>query len=213
MTIAASALDFANPHEAKRAEPRTNLFLMATIVVAGAVRPVRIRNLSAHGALIETANLPATGTRLSLRRGNLSVDAQLMWADERRGGISFTAPIALAGWLPFGPGVSRGQARVDRIIAQTREDLAARQRAAAESAGDPLHRHVAAELATLARQLGELGAELGRDPAQATRAEEIAAAVQMLGHFGRLLDRDCGQQDAGVIAELQSALERRHQAG
>ncbi|HEX9947586.1 MAG TPA: hypothetical protein VGA98_08605, partial [Allosphingosinicella sp.] len=52
-----------------RVAPRTNLLLAATAEVGGRSLPVRIRNLSETGALIEGAGLPDAGMSLVLARG------------------------------------------------------------------------------------------------------------------------------------------------
>jgi len=203
--------------EAKRSAPRTNLFLMATIVTSGTIRPVRIRNLSARGALIESRNLPGTGAALTLRRGNVTVEGRLMWADEHRGGMSFDAPTDVSDWLPFGPGLSRGQARVDRIIAKTRDDLVARTDTCAADPIDEsrLRQHVREELEAIARNLDAVGMDLAPMTGLAPQAVEIQVAVQTVGHLCRLLglDSEIGVQQAIDTEKLRRRLDQRARRG
>lgn len=196
--------------ETERASPRTNLFLMATIVIGEKVRPVRIRNLSPHGALVETIGLPAPGTAVTLRRGSLMVEATLMWADEQRGGICFDAAITLDDWLPFGPGLTRGQAHVDRILARTRDQLAARDTA---PSADRLHnqdlpRRVE-EIGEVARRLDDLGRALG--PERGAHLQEIETLFEAIRRLEQKLSRDQGQDIQSMrMIDLQRQIERRN---
>ena len=51
-----------------RREPRTNMFVMATIYADTGSAPVKVRNLSSTGALIEGEVLPPLGATVRLRR-------------------------------------------------------------------------------------------------------------------------------------------------
>lgn len=204
---------FATPFAAERASPRTNFFLMATIVIGVIIRPVRIRNLSLNGALIEMGGLPAAGTALTLRRGSLAVDAVLMWADEHRGGISFAAPIALDDWLPSGIRASRGQARVDRIVAKTRDSLAAQEIKSAECVGEwELRDHASKSLGEAAIVLEQLVTRLGDSSSEADRPV-LDAATRTVRRIERLLRTESREEALQAIRleDLQHRLERRRQ--
>jgi len=56
-----------------RVESRSNIFVMATIYAPGGSTPVRVRNMSRTGALVEAPVLPAAGSRVRLSRGSLTV--------------------------------------------------------------------------------------------------------------------------------------------
>ena len=65
------------PDEIPR-EPRKNLMLAATIEADGVSAPVRIRNVSAGGVMVDGPALPEPGSRLIVRRLELSMPATLI---------------------------------------------------------------------------------------------------------------------------------------
>jgi hypothetical protein len=68
---------------------RANVLLAATIEVAGTSTPVRMRNLSSEGALIEADQLPIEGTNVLFRKKELAVPGHVAWVKGRRAGIAF----------------------------------------------------------------------------------------------------------------------------
>lgn len=102
--------------------PRTNLLLSATIESADISGPVRIRNLSETGALLEGAVVPAVGVHLILRRLNLEIGGRIIWVDHPRCGMAFDGTISVAGWRSgtWVTPAQSAQARVDEIQAAVR---------------------------------------------------------------------------------------------
>ncbi len=138
-----------------RASARTNLFLAATLGSAGADHPVKIRDLSAAGARIETAVVLNVGAAVSLVRGRLSVHARVGWRDERFCGLSFAAPVSIEDWManPVNPQLQPGPAPVlarGAFVAPVH-----REAEIAES--------IAEELARISRWLEEFGQVLAND--------------------------------------------------
>lgn len=110
-TKAAPALDH-------RSEGRSNVFLTATLQAGGRSSPVRIRNISARGALVDGPALPPVGTAVRLVRGSLSAVGQLAWTGAGQGGLTFDATIDVADWVRrIG---HSGQQRVDSVVAALR---------------------------------------------------------------------------------------------
>lgn len=104
-----------------RAEVRSNVFLAAALVVGGASLAVRVRNLSAQGALIDGGSLPPAGVRVRLLRGELSADGLIAWMAEGHAGIRFAGEIDVAAWVKrLG---DPGQRRVDDAIAALRDHV------------------------------------------------------------------------------------------
>src|SRR5690606_24840920 len=90
--------------------------------------PVRIRNLSEGGAMIEGAALPEIGSTIVLRRLELSIMATVVWRLDHRCGVRLHGRVAVDEWIsgvkaPDMRG-SLGQLRVDRIQAAVREGAA-----------------------------------------------------------------------------------------
>src|SRR5262245_55763577 len=81
-----------------RTDPRANVFLTA-ILYAGAPYPVRIRNLSVHGALLEADSLPPEGATVRLQRGSLGALGEVAWQIGKHCGIRFNGRITLDEWV------------------------------------------------------------------------------------------------------------------
>jgi hypothetical protein len=97
-----------------RADERSNVFLSATLCADTRSFPVRIRNLSSGGALLDGANLPGEGSAISLRRAHLSADGKIVWQANELRGVHFEAEIAVQEWVK-----SRGHAgqqQVDQAV-------------------------------------------------------------------------------------------------
>jgi hypothetical protein len=103
-----------------RLDSRNNIFVMAALYASGrSVTPVRVRNISRMGALIEAAALPPAGAAVRLSRASLSAPGTIVWIDECKAGVQFAEPIAVANWLPQGRrGI--GQQFVDELFHQKR---------------------------------------------------------------------------------------------
>lgn len=93
-----------------RSEPRTSLFVMASMTARSVSGPVKVRNLSTFGGLIEGPQLPELGEALQLRRGGLSASGRVVWRSGTKAGLQLDDPIGVTDWLPSG---RSGQAIVD----------------------------------------------------------------------------------------------------
>jgi hypothetical protein len=105
-----------------RLEVRSNVFLSASLDSGTTSVPVRIRNISEHGALLEGSGMPPVGTVVRLTRGALSEEGRLAWQCGGHVGVSFEGDIDVARWVKrVGHG---GQERVDGILAALRSSEA-----------------------------------------------------------------------------------------
>lgn len=103
-----------------RIEPRSNIFVMAALYAQGRpVTPVRLRNISRTGALIEAAALPPPGSVVRLSRAALGVCGTLLWVRGSKGGIQFESPVDVGEWLPQGRR-GFGQQFIDELFHQKR---------------------------------------------------------------------------------------------
>lgn len=73
---------------------RSPVLLSAKIERDGAATPVRLRNLSEEGALIEGEGLPAEGSQVIFVRNELRAQAKIMWAEGSFAGVKFDYPLA-----------------------------------------------------------------------------------------------------------------------
>jgi len=109
---------------ARARAPRKNLLLTATIRSGGVSAPVRIRNLSEKGAMVDGQALPEPGASLILQRLEVEMRGVVAWRAEGRCGIHFEGAASVDEWVAgrrapaaiFG----QGQSRVDQIQAAIR---------------------------------------------------------------------------------------------
>jgi hypothetical protein len=210
-----------------RAAPRTNLLLAATAEVEGRSLPVRIRNLSETGAMVEGAGLPEAGMPLVLLRGDLQVAATVAWAVGGRRGVRFVGPTPVNEWTGGKPRTLdctglRDQRRVDAIQAEARADTAAGRAlrlsdtpSATPPISPDLDRRLADELGYVQRLLEDLGDELIADLLLVQRhgkaLQSLDLVGQILGHVSTILRSD---DKAAVVEQigmedLRSRLKRK----
>ena len=68
---------------------RSNVLMSASLELSGTSLSVKLRNLSAQGALVEADKLPVEGASVLFRKGDLSVAGTVAWANGRQAGIAF----------------------------------------------------------------------------------------------------------------------------
>ncbi len=73
----------------KRGRERMRVLLAARLVTTFNDRPVKIRDLSGEGAMIEGDAMPSEGTDVILQRGPIEVFASVVWSDGRQCGLEF----------------------------------------------------------------------------------------------------------------------------
>ena len=204
-----SAPDSERPRMTKPRAPRKNLLLSATIEAGSLKAPVRIRNLSESGAMIEGAALPDLGSTLILRRSEVEIGARVVWLTGGRCGIQFDGTASIEEWVggvlqARRPGAG-GQARIDAIQAAIRSGvpLPAEAAPAQHMPVGPvrLNTRIAEELAYVKRLLDGVGDQLTEDPIMLQRhsqaLQNFDVACQILGHLSVVL----GAEDAAVAAE------------
>jgi len=110
------------PAAESRGGHRSNVFLTATLVMAGGSLAVRVRNISARGALLDGPKLPPVGAAVDLRRGSLVARGTIAWQTGDHCGVEFDADIDVDSWTRR-VGHS-GQDRVDDMVAQVQRPAA-----------------------------------------------------------------------------------------
>lgn len=210
-----------------RASPRTNLLLAANAEVGGRTLPVRIRNLSETGAMVEGAGLPDAGMKLVLARGDLHVSAVVAWAAGGRRGVKFDGPTPVEEWTggakprPLDCTGLRDQRRVDALQAEARGEAASGQALRAAAPAEPsvvspdLDARLAHEIGYVQRLLENLGDELIKDLFLVQRhgqsLQSLDLVSQILGHVAAILQ---AEDKAAVIdqigmEDLKARLKRR----
>jgi hypothetical protein len=72
-----------------RRSRRAPVLLAASVEVAGVPVPVKLRNLSEEGALIEGDRLPLEGTTTFFKRNDLRIKSRIVWVEGRYAGVAF----------------------------------------------------------------------------------------------------------------------------
>lgn len=81
-------MDQSNSPQNRKAR-RSNVLMSASLELSGTSLPVKLRNLSADGALVEADTLPVEGSAILFRKGDISVQGRVAWVKTRHAGISF----------------------------------------------------------------------------------------------------------------------------
>ena len=68
---------------------RSNVLMSASLELSGTSLPVKLRNLSAEGALVEGDKLPVEGASILFRKGDLSMPGNVAWVKGRQAGVAF----------------------------------------------------------------------------------------------------------------------------
>lgn len=167
--------------------PRTNMFVMATIYAGTGSAPVKVRNLSSSGALIEGPVLPHPGTQVRLSRGGLSITADIVWQKDGRAGLRFESVVSVADWLPHGRAIS-AQQRVDEIVQQAKDTSNGMLPVASiDYPGSQIAKLSATDLTRLRLAIQSLAEDLAADPAAVERhgskLQTLDIAAQALGRL------------------------------
>lgn len=166
--------------------PRTNLFVMATIYAGTGSAPVRVRNLSPSGALIEGTVIPHPGTYVRLSRGSLSVGAHIVWHKEGHAGLRFESAVSVIDWLPQGRAITVQQ-RIDEVVQQAKAASNEVHSRSSDSFGSQASKLSAVELRRLRLEIQSLAEELAADPAAVERhgskLQTLDTAAQALGRL------------------------------
>jgi len=201
-----------------RSAPRTNMFIAATLYWDQHRNPVKVRNMSLTGALVQSPVVPPAGARVHLIRGSFSAEGRVVWADKNRCGLHMMTPVNVRDWLS--PPTNSEQQRVDQIVALVKAG-------AVPIPAGPLGRPDRPELPPsltndqlthdlgLAPQLTEdLGDNLAEEPdtlmRHATKLQNLDIAMQMLAAICSELSADDGSNGARMarIEDLRTSCDK-----
>jgi hypothetical protein len=161
-----------------RTNVRSNVFLSAVMLAAGVTRPVRIRNISPTGALLDGTGMPPEGSIVHLRRGSLSVEGTVAWQERDQCGVRFDVDVVVQDWVKRVE--HSGQARVDELVAFVRSAPSDRGGPAGdEERGDCL-KSISADLASSCERIANLPTVVAECADEILKLDAIA---QRLTHF------------------------------
>ncbi len=122
---------------------RSHVLMAASIEAGGATVPVKLRNLSSDGALVEGSTLPAVDSPVVFRKKELTLAGRVAWVTGCRAGIAFDAKLDPEAVLRHVPKI-RPQAKLDfRRPGIKAGDLSPGERQIAQDWiwGDPIQNH------------------------------------------------------------------------
>jgi hypothetical protein len=90
---------------------RATVLLTATLEVEGGLVLVKLRNLSQHGALIESDHCPPEGTICWFQRNDMRLGARIVWVQGRCAGLKFDRELKTAEILRS---ISKPQPKVEQ---------------------------------------------------------------------------------------------------
>jgi hypothetical protein len=197
--------------------------LAATISAGATSAPVRIRNLSEAGAMIDGPALPRPGANLTLSRLALSIGATVVWTRDGRCGLSLGCPIVVDDWIAGASATPAravgGQFRVDQLQSAIRSGAAlpieTRAPAPPPAEALPVERSIAAELGRVKRMLDKVSAELCDDVdvlVQHERAlQSFDIAAMIVEELAAVLAADDREAAVGAVQmhDLRSRLSGR----
>jgi hypothetical protein len=172
--------------QSQRLDSRTNIFVIAALYSDHGSGPIRIRNLSCCGALVEAAVIPPEGSRLRMSRGGLSVTGEIVWRREGKAGIRFDVPVTVGDWLPAGLGATVQQS-IDEIVHNHKTGFApAPVSPAAPPSTNSGSKALAAELGSVAAAIKVAAGDLASD---VTTIAGHPRALQILDVTARQLEK------------------------
>lgn len=106
---------FPSPGREARLQPRSSMFVAAVLQAGGEHAPVKVRNMSANGAMIDSPMVPPPGTNAHLIRGALRAHGTVVWSRNNKCGLHFSSELSVREWLA--PPSNVEQQRIDDIVA------------------------------------------------------------------------------------------------
>jgi hypothetical protein len=145
----------------RRAEGRSSLYLAASLYCDGASSPVKIRNISSTGALLESRTVVAGGSLVQLVRGSLIVHGLVAWTENEKLGLKFSGSVDVQQWR-MTPNNAEQQ-RIDDIVRLVKAGAVPLPISAPSHAVPTDEEGPSADLQRASRLLANLGDRLAND--------------------------------------------------
>lgn len=214
--------------EEGRKSRRTHAFLAATLETDGKVWPVRLRNISETGALIDAPAKLSIGTTLTLCRSDVEIPCTVVREDKGFVGLFFDQPLSAATVDMLKVGKSSSHGGIRAVAPKSPEDAG---KSASGSTGNsafgsglrpsrsPLDARLARELQYARSLLQFITEPIINDHTLLQRygrnLQEIDYISQLLGHVAQIIateDKEIAINQIGV-AELRSRLKGEQEQG
>jgi hypothetical protein len=190
----------------RRTECRSSLYLTASLYRDGASHPVKIRNISATGALVEAQAAFAPGSLVQLVRGVHSVHGLVLWTETGKLGLKFSGNIDVSQWRKTVRNAE--QQRVDDIVRLVKGGAVPLPVNVPPGDVPPDIDRPSADLRRASTLLGRLGDRLATDgivvASYPAELQSLDIAIQMIEAVRLLLEsREGLAMDNGKFASLR----------
>lgn len=183
-----------------RGQARSSMFLAAVLRAGGEQAPIKVRNMSPNGAMIESPFTPPAGTEVELARGSLVARGTIIWSSSNRCGVRFSSEVSVKDWLAAPAKVQ--QQRVDEIVAIVKAGRAGLGREEVVMRGPQSHEQLVNDLRAVVRLMQELEDDLAAFDEtverHGTKLQNLDIAMQMLRAVASELTPDSGNLPIGV---------------
>lgn len=187
-----------------RAQLRSSMFLAAVMRAGSEQSTVKIRNMSSHGAMVESSVTPAVGSEVNLIRGALVCRGTVMWRSPDRCGLRFTSEVFVKDWLAAP--TKAQQQRVDDIVALVKAGAADLSLGSDDPHEARSHEQIVDDLAAVVRLMQDLGDDLAASEETLERhgmkLQNLDIAMQMMRAVASELTSG-GASGSGSIARLK----------
>jgi len=139
------------------------MFLMATLYIGAHSTPVKVRDMSTGGALIEGGTMPPLGHGIRLCRGSLHVSGEVVWTTGGRSGLRFNTAITVTDWLPRA-NATAPQMRIDEIVQLVKSSEASSPTFAGSEVEITSRKLTSLEITQLKLAIEALAEDLAADP-------------------------------------------------
>lgn len=204
-----------------RAQLRSSMFLAAVMRAGSEQAPVKVRNMSPNGAMVETPLIPVRGANVELLRGHLVARGTVIWSSTTRCGLRFSSEVSVKDWLAAPTAVH--QQRVDEMVALVKAGansqpacVAAYQDAAVEARS---HEQLVDDLGTVVRLMQDLEADLASSietlERHGMKLQNLDIAMQMLRAVSSEISPESSKEPVSLakLADLRVASAKALGAG
>ncbi len=204
-----------------RAQPRSSMFLAAVMRAGSEQAPVKVRNMSPNGAMVETPLMPVRGANVELMRGPLVARGTVIWSSTTRCGLRFSSEVSVKDWLAAPTAVH--QQRVDEMVALVKAgansqpaSVAAYQDAAVEARS---HEQLVDDLGAVVRLMQDLEDDLASSietlERHGMKLQNLDIAMQMLRAVSSEITPESSKEPVSLakLADLRVACAKALGAG
>ena len=175
-----------------REDARLSIYLAASLYCDGVSFPVRIRNISSSGALLDTTPPPPVGSLVQLVRGSVIAHALVAWSDGNRCGLKFSGLVDVQAWrAPTPNGEQERVGEIVRLVKAGAVPLPISIPGRGPNGGG-INEKLSADLGRVAELLQKLGDQLAKDG--------IVVAI----YGGELQNLDIAMQVLGAVQAILS---------